>query len=182
MKRKKNTELKIAALGQALMQSARPNLLLSPIQLGLGVAIHHISGSRKIVDLLHKVGYSLSYEEIKLFELNAAVSQGTDLGGINNDSWIQFVGDNVDHQIRTIDGNGTFHAMGIIGAATPGSGYRKPVPRVTNMKLGTLTEVNKIPIKYYASSNLNMRETYKVLKDIDFDDQRKDLDAVWKVS
>ena len=99
MKRKKNTELKIAALGQALMQSARPNLLLSPIQLGLGVAIHHISGSRKIVDLLHKVGYFLSYEEIKLFELNAAVSQGTDLGGVNNDSRIQFVGDNVDHQI-----------------------------------------------------------------------------------
>ena len=48
------------------------------------------------------------------------------------------------------------------------------------MKLETLTGVNKIPMKYYNSSNLIMREKLKVLKDIDFHDQRKDLVAVWK--
>ena len=47
--------------------------------------------------------------------------------------------------------------MGVIGAATPGSDYRKPVPRATNMKLENLTKVNKTPNKYYDSSNLNMK-------------------------
>ena len=55
--------------------------------------------------------------------------QGTDLGGVNTESWIQLFGDNVDHQIRTLDGHGTVHAIGIIGAATLGSDYRKPIPR-----------------------------------------------------
>ena len=182
MKRKKNSDLKLAALGQALMQSARPNSILSPIQLGLGVAVHHMSGSRKIVDLLHKVGYSLSYEEIKLFELNAAVYQGTDLAGVNDDSWIQFVGDNVDHQIRTIDGNGTFHAMGVIGAATPGSDFRRPIPRAKNITLETLKEVNRIHIKHYASSNLEMIVRFKVLNEFDFHDDSKSLDDMWKIS
>ena len=32
---------------------------------------------------------------------------------------MQYVADNVDHNIRTLDGSGTFHGMGIITAITP---------------------------------------------------------------
>ena len=31
----------------------------------------------------------------------------------------QFAGDNVDHNIKTLDGSGTFHGMGIIAISTP---------------------------------------------------------------
>ena len=31
----------------------------------------------------------------------------------------QFAGDNVDHNIRTLDGSETFHGMGIIVISTP---------------------------------------------------------------
>ena len=33
---------------------------------------------------------------------------------------MQFVADNADHNLRTLDGHETFHGMGIIAAATPG--------------------------------------------------------------
>ena len=33
-------------------------------------------------------------------------------------SCIQYVADNVDHNICTLDGHGTFHGMGIIAAIT----------------------------------------------------------------
>ena len=46
------------------------------------------------------------------FEQNTAVSsKGT--------SFVQFVADSVDHNIRTLDGLDTFHGMGIIDALTP---------------------------------------------------------------
>ena len=33
---------------------------------------------------------------------------------------VLFAGDNVDHNIITLDGKGTFHGMGMIAALTPG--------------------------------------------------------------
>ena len=67
----KNVELKTAAIGQALVQAVRPKSLVAPIQIGLGVAIHHLIGSRQVIDLLHRLEFSSSYNEVKVFELSA---------------------------------------------------------------------------------------------------------------
>jgi hypothetical protein len=34
---------------------------------------------------------------------------------------VQYVADNADHNLCTLDGKGTFHGMGIIAAITPAS-------------------------------------------------------------
>ena len=92
--------------------------------------LHHLSGSRHIVDLLHKLGFCSSYDEVKTFEQSAALHQGVDLYGVGpGGSCIQFVADNVDHNLKTLDGEGTFHGMGIIGAATPGVQANNHIPR-----------------------------------------------------
>ena len=44
--------------------------------------------------------------------------------------FVQYVADNVDHNIRTLDGNNTFHGMGMIAAITPGVSKSKTIPRV----------------------------------------------------
>ena len=36
-----NIDLKMASIGQALMQAARPRLQVSPLQFGTGVQLHH---------------------------------------------------------------------------------------------------------------------------------------------
>ena len=41
---------------------------------------------------------------------------------------MQFVADNVDHSIRTLDGNNTFHGMGMIATVTPGTKGVRCVP------------------------------------------------------
>ena len=105
---KKELEVKIASLYNLRLyckhQAARPKVLISPLQTELGVALHHLTGSRYLVEHLHRLFFSSSYNEVKLFELSAALSQGTDLAGVSPSSWIQFIGDNVDHQVRTLDG------------------------------------------------------------------------------
>ena len=39
----------------------------------------------------------------------AAASQGTDIPGITPEHFVQYVADNVDHNVRTLDGFNTFH-------------------------------------------------------------------------
>ena len=48
------------------------------------------------------------------------MTQGT---GIPNHTseFVQYVADNVDHNLRTLDGNDTFHWMGLIATITPGT-------------------------------------------------------------
>ena len=44
--------VKIASIGQALMQAARPRVLLAPLQVGLPVQLHHHFSSRFLIDTL----------------------------------------------------------------------------------------------------------------------------------
>ena len=46
----KGAKMKIASIGQAIMQAVRPWVLLAPLQFGLGVPMHHHFGSRFLID------------------------------------------------------------------------------------------------------------------------------------
>ena len=67
------------------------------------------------------MGFCSSYTEVIRFEKNAADCVEPDVLGGNVDLLGMSVlfADNVDHNIITIDGKGTFHGMGIIAALTP---------------------------------------------------------------
>ncbi|KAK7474936.1 hypothetical protein BaRGS_00033823, partial [Batillaria attramentaria] len=47
--------------------------------LRLGVKVHHMFGSRFLVETLNRLGFCTSYQEVQKFELNAAATQGTEL-------------------------------------------------------------------------------------------------------
>ncbi|KAL8570391.1 hypothetical protein ACOMHN_035809 [Nucella lapillus] len=148
------------------MQAAHPNVLILPLQLGLGVFLHHATGSRHVVDQLHRLGFSLSYNEVKLFEMCAAVQQGTYLVGVDpKTSWIQFAADNVDHQIRTLDGTGPFHSMGIIGAATPGIKECRAVRRDTSVTPERIDALGRVPVHFYNPSSVDLSLVYEILQD-----------------
>ena len=49
----KGAKMKIASIGQAIMQAARPRVLLEPLQFGLGLQMHHHFGSGFLIDALH---------------------------------------------------------------------------------------------------------------------------------
>ena len=126
----KEAELKIASIGQSIVQAARPRVLIAPLQIGLAIQMHHHFGSKFLIDSLHSSGFSSSYSEVKRFEMSAACSQSTAIPGITPGNFTQYVADNADHNVRTLDGLGTFHGMGIIAALTPGMKHEKPVPRI----------------------------------------------------
>ena len=73
----KKTDTKIASIGQAIKQFARPRALIVPLQIGLGVQMHRHFGSKFLIDSLHQHGFCSSYQEVQRFERCAAVSHGT---------------------------------------------------------------------------------------------------------
>ena len=111
------------------MQAARPRVLLAPLQIGLGVQLHRHYASRFLIDTLHKHGFCCSYNEVHQFEQNAVLSYGTDIPNYSS-QFVQYVADNVDHNIKTLDGNDTFHGMGMIAVITPKIKKSNPILRV----------------------------------------------------
>ena len=72
--------------------------------------------------------------------------------------------DNVDHNIRTLDGHDTFHGMGIIAAYTPRNLKSKAIKRVS-VTSEEITRIGRINIKYFKSQHTEKCPlTYKELK------------------
>ena len=70
----KKKELRKIAVAHALMQFCKNEGYLSPLLLAIGLFVHKMSQSRLLVDVLHSVGFLVSYSEVLKFEKCAAVS------------------------------------------------------------------------------------------------------------
>ena len=69
---------------------------------------------------MFKFGFSVPYCEVTRFKQASLTSQSINdkIKQISTEnSFTQFIADNVDHNIDNLDGRGTFHGMGIIASA-----------------------------------------------------------------
>jgi hypothetical protein len=177
----KNSSLKVASIGQCIMQAARPRVLHAPLQIGLGVQMHHHFSSRFLIDSLHNHGFSCSYQEVKQFEENSALAQGTTIDN-SEGKFIQYSADNVDHNIRTLDGHNTFHGMGMIAAVTPQARIKSFIPR-QKVSQKDIIQIGRIQIHYHSNESQGMSSiTYQKFYQLKFHDPTFHLDTVWKTS
>ena len=145
--------------------------------------MHHHFASRYLIDTLHEHGFSSSYAEVKRFEQNAAVTPETDINAYTDDRHIQYVADNVDHKVTTIDGTGTFHGMRIIAAVTPKIHIiNKRIPK-RNVTAADITAVCRINIEYFKIPPKVPPLTYLQLEPVTaYDPTSCQLDVLWKAS
>ena len=174
-------QVKIASIGQAIMQASHPRVFMAPLQFGLGVQLHHHYASRFLIDTLHKYGFCCSYNEVHQFEQNAALSYGTDIPNFSS-QFIQYVADNVDHNIRTLDGNNTFHGMGMIAAVTPKIKGTNQIPRL-NIFPADIAATGRVPIQFHRDESFGMAMvTYEKLRRFISNDSTVNFDVLWKCS
>ena len=85
---------------------------------------------------------------------------------------------------KTLDGSGTFHGMGIIGAATPGTKHRKAIRREVTATLETVScTMGKVLIRYFEYSVVDLSLAYEaVLQNLTAEVKSKILYIPWKVS
>ena len=173
----------MASIGHAIIQSVRPRTVLAPLQISLSVQMHHLYRSRFLIDTLHQMGFGSSYSEVLRFEKNAAACVAPDMIGtdtISENTALLFAADNVDHNILTIDGKGTFHGMGMIVALTPGQRSVHAIPRhkITDL---IIPEDAKVTITDYNRSRY-ARESIKFQDLPIFPECDKKIDLLWELS
>ncbi len=115
------------------------------------------------------------------FEKSAAFSHGTDIPNFSN-QFIQYVADNVDHNTRTLDGNNTFHGMGMIATVTPGIRSNNRIPRI-KVLFRDLAAVGQVPIRFQKERSIGRTAiTYEKLHLLTAQDPTANLDLLWKTS
>lgn len=82
----------------------------------MAVYMYKKFGSRQLISILSSLGFSSTYNDATLFELSTIVRREI---SIDQDAFCQFIFDNADFNVNTLDGFGTFHAMGGIQCVTP---------------------------------------------------------------
>jgi hypothetical protein len=121
------------------------------------------------------------YRDVARFEQNAAVNQGTDFPGHDSEN-VQYVGDNVDHNIATLDGNDTFHAMGILAIGTRGTKHNQKVPR-SQIASKDVSNSGFIKIQYYRGDNKAINALkYGIIPVVVAEDPTSNLDVLWQTS
>ena len=104
---------KQASLGECILKAIKPNSVLPPLLFGLGVENGDGIGSKSLLTEILKLGYAISYDEVKRDKQSVSMDEDHKLDHIK-DAFTHFVVDNLDYNINTLDGKGTFHGMCII--------------------------------------------------------------------
>lgn len=69
----KNNALKVGSIGRAIVKAARPRVVIAPLQIGLAVQSHHNFASHFPINTLHHHGFCSSYQDVQMFNQNAAL-------------------------------------------------------------------------------------------------------------
>ncbi|CAH2989439.1 unnamed protein product [Chilo suppressalis] len=140
---------KCTAIAHSIITAVRPRSFFSPLQLGVGTFLYKKFGSKSLINILSAMGFCAPYREITIFE-NSCIHRAE--SEILENSFSQFVFDNADFNINTLDGHGTFHAMGGIHCVTPYTSIQreKKIPRIVEIKSASVVaQLGMVPVLSY---------------------------------
>ena len=139
--------LKQTAIAHSIIQVARPRSVLYPIPFGFGVQLDKESDSKWLISHLHKLGFSISPDEMQKYKQSPVVSDGKEttqefeqaneieeagpsevnttgeLDVTNDKAFALWSAGNVDHNIVTLTRKGTFYGMSMISMSDDCSQY-----------------------------------------------------------
>ena len=147
--------LKQRSLGQAIVQAARPRSVIAPLLLGLALDIDLQHGSESLTNKLSHLGMCMSYDETVRYKQAVMMSQPlrSASSACFPTAFTQWVGDNVDHNVRTLDGHDTFHGLGVISVSTSltdqATRCEAPVRRLKRLPSAAVTVNRSIPIQHF---------------------------------
>lgn len=94
-----------------------------------------------MITALSRLGLSISPDEVLRYKQSCVYDLQTQPQQDVGESFVQWVGDNVDHNVMTLTGKGTFQGMGIISIR---DGKNRPtnkrIPRLKDRRLAAFTD------------------------------------------
>lgn len=147
-------EMNILSMGQDMVYGLSKGSKLTPKHIGLGCSLHQATRSKKLVELFHRAGHTISYHQI--LQIDTALAEST-LESMDKQSgavipanisagkFVHFTADNIDINDGTLDGKNTFHATqmaawqrettsnSILGSLGPSKRKTLDVPDIMNL-------------------------------------------------
>ena len=136
-------EVKQASTGQAIIKAVNPRSDIPPLLFGLVVDLHNLFASKWLINELSHLGFSISYEEITRYKHSVSSSEEEWIKNLLDGKFTHWIGENIDHNIQTIDGKNTFGGMGIITVGTRKQ-KQEPPESVPILKLRSLLKAENI--------------------------------------
>lgn len=134
---------KLIAISHAIISTIRPRSFLSPVMHGIALFIYRKFGSKNLINLLARLGFSASYHDAQQLEISTIYhpSEPTPRG-----TFCQYIFDNADFNVATLDGLNTFHSMGGIKCITPAQAL-PPAEKIKRLKIApSAVEVGKLGV------------------------------------
>ena len=178
------SELKQVSIGQCISQCSRPRSMIAPIPFGIGVDIDKSFATKWLVDHLSKFGLCISSDEVKLFKQSASQHKESQPEE-NLTQFTQWVADNIDHNICTLTGKGTFHGMGMISISPHFTKSIKAIKRLKHKEFSGFTDVVDI-LPFQGSSHnglatINLKPILNLASEV-FESLEMNLDLLWQCS
>lgn len=172
-------DTKQESIGQCILKAMKPQSAIPPLQLGLAVEVASAIGSKWLNNELSRLGFAVTYNEVIRFKQSILFDKKEDSDISPASDFTQWVSDNVDHNIATLDGKGTFHGMGIISCSV-GNNERsdKQIKRLPSIvKVADLPTNSIVKIHRYANPEVPPLASVKLLP-LDLQNLRKNTDEL----
>ncbi|GFY69748.1 uncharacterized protein TNIN_256571 [Trichonephila inaurata madagascariensis] len=76
-------------------------------------------GSKRLIDVLYRLRFAASYGKIVQYEISAVYHPQFRILSSESGTLVQYVGDNANINVHSLDGNNALHVMGMIKIVTP---------------------------------------------------------------
>ena len=132
--------------------------MLASIPFGIGVHIDKSFATRWLVDHIALLDLSISSVEVKLSKQSAAARYSME--ATETEHFTQWIGDNVDHNIPTLTGKGTFHGIGIISIHSNSNSNFKVISRRQHKSVANPADCGVKVQPYNGDSYRGLRKLY----------------------
>lgn len=156
-------EGKQIGIGHSIVQASRPKSVISPVLFGVGVSLDHVLASKWLLTMLSRLGFSVTPDEVNRLKQSVVQAEDIEMPGSHPQFFTQWSADNVDHNVNTLNGLGSFHGMGIISMSVAcnsvlntidyGSFGETAIRRLPRVNVLKLTRGKTIPLVYFTAPN-----------------------------
>ena len=119
--------------------------------------------SKSLLIELSKLRYCISYDEVKWYKHSLMMIQST-LPTFVIAGFTQFVADNVDHKVCSLDGKGTFNGMGITACSIE----KKIMPDQSTERLAKFMKSSNVAKRVGVKLHWYTQPAFKALSTIKF--------------
>ncbi|GFT36999.1 uncharacterized protein TNCV_175231 [Trichonephila clavipes] len=101
------------------MAALRERSFSSQLLLSLSVFLHRRYGYKRLMYVLYSLGFAASSDNTVPYDISAVYHPQPRISSSESGGLVQYVGDNDDINVHTLDDNNTLHVMGMIKIVSP---------------------------------------------------------------